>query len=62
MQIPDEEIDFSDIPETEEWAWKDARRMSHPETMSKELSDACYAEWRARNRQKLGLADEAKKP
>ena len=61
-QIPDEEIDFSDIPETEEWEWKYARRMSHPEAMSKELSDAYDAEWRERNRQKLGLADEAKKP
>ena len=60
-QIPDEETDFSDIPETEEWEWKYARRMSHPEAMSKELSDAYDAEWRERNRQKLALAEESKK-
>ena len=59
-QIPDEEIDFSDIPETEEWEWKYARRMSHPEAMSKELSDAYDAEWRERNRQKLARSDETK--
>ena len=52
-QVPDEEIDFSDIPEIESWEWKYARRMSHPEAFSKELSDAYDAEWRERNRQKL---------
>ena len=61
-QIPDEEIDFSDIPETEEWEWKYARRMSHPEAFSKELSDAYDAEWRERNRQKLALAEKTEKP
>jgi len=59
-QIPDEEIDFSEIPETEEWEWKYARPINHPEAFSKELSDAYYAE--RRERQKLGLADKAKKP
>ncbi len=61
-QIPDEEIDFSDIPETEEWEWKYARRMSDPEAFSKELSDAYDAEWRERQREKLGQAAETKKP
>ena len=61
-QIPDEEIDFSDIPETEEWEWKYARWMSDPEAMSKELSDAYDAEWRERNRQKLARSDETKTP
>lgn len=61
-QVPDEEIDFSDIPETEEWEWKYARRMSHPEAFSKELSDAYDAEWRERNRQKLAREEESNKP
>ena len=60
-QIPDEEIDFSDIPETEEWEWKYARRMSDPELFSKELRDAYNAEWRERQREKLGQAGEAEK-
>ena len=60
-QIPDEEIDFSDIPETEEWEWKYARRMSDPEAFSKELRDAYNAEWRERQREKLRKAGEAKK-
>lgn len=61
-QIPDEEIDFSDIPETEEWEWKYARRMSDPELFSKELRDAYNAEWRERQREKLRQAGEAEKP
>lgn len=61
-QVPDEEIDFSDNPETEEWEWKYARRMSHPEAFSKELSDAYDAEWRERNRQKLAQQEESNKP
>ena len=61
-QIPDEEIDFSDIPETEEWEWKYARRMSDPEAFSKELRDAYNAEWRERQREKLRKAGAAKKP
>ena len=60
-QIPDEEIDFSDIPETEEWEWKYARRMSDPELFSKELRDAYNAEWRERQREKQGRAGEAEK-
>ena len=61
-QVPDEEIDFSDIPETEEWEWKYARPMSHPEAFSKELSDAYDAEWRERNRQKLAQQEQTNKP
>ena len=61
-QVPDEEIDFSDIPEIESWEWKYARPMSHPEAFSKELRDAYDAEWRERQREKLGQAAEAKKP
>lgn len=60
-QVPDEEIDFSDHPEPEEWEWKYARRMSHPEAFSKELSDAYDAEWRERNRQKLAREEESNK-
>ena len=59
-QVPDEEIDFSDIPDIEEWEFKYARLMSDPEAMSKELSDAYDAEWRERNRQKLARSDETK--
>ena len=61
-QVPDEEIDFSEIPETEPWEWKYARPINHPEAFSKELSDAYYAERRERDRQKQGLRDESKKP
>ena len=61
-QVPDEEIDFSDIPEIESWEWKYARPMSHPEAFSKELSDAYDAEWRERNRQKLAQREESNKP
>ncbi len=61
-QIPDEEIDFSDIPDTEPWEWKYARPMSHPEAFSKELSEAYDAEWRERKRQGRGRGDEAKQP
>ena len=60
-QVPDEEIDFSDIPETEEWEWKYARRMSDPELFSKELRDAYNAEWLERQREKQGQAGEAEK-
>ena len=58
-QIPDEEIDFSDIPETESWEWKYARPMSHPEAFSKELSKAYDAEWRERKGQGPERGDEA---
>ena len=61
-QVPDEEIDFSDIPEIESWEWKYARPMSHPEAFSKELSEAYDAEWRERNRQRLAREEESNKP
>ena len=60
-QIPDEEIDFSDSPETEEWEWKYARRVRHLEDYPKELRDGYDAEWRERNRQKLALAEKTEK-
>ncbi|MDE0263047.1 MAG: BrnT family toxin [Bryobacterales bacterium] len=61
-QVPDEDIDFSDIPEIESWEWKYARPMSHPEAFSRELSEAYDAEWHERNRQNLAQREESKKP
>ena len=59
-QIPDEEIDFSDTPETESWEWKYARPMSHPEAFSKELSEAYDAEWSERKRKGPERGEKAK--
>ena len=38
-EIPDSEIDFSDIPDIEEWEVKYVRLFTDPEAHSQELSD-----------------------
>ena len=54
---PDSEIDFSDIPEIEDWEVKYFRLLSDPEARSQELWDKHRAEWEWRKRERETATD-----